>query len=196
MGLVDHPLVRPFNCTDAPGVRRLLQDLPLLYQDGARWLHRRLGEMCEGGASGTVATYGGIIVGVIIETPKTSRRSKLSTIYVRSGFRRCGVGRAMLTASLAELARRGTTDVHLTVATSVEHSLLPLLGGLHFNRVAIERNRYGKGRHEAIYLASALDLRMAQALGCSGRSFADDPVGDLGAIQNLVSTRYAWASLR
>lgn len=196
MSLVDRLLVRPFNCTDVPGVQHLLRDLPRLYPEGDRWLHRRLGEMCDGGASGTVATYGSVIAGIVIETPKTSGRSKLSTIFVGPDFRRCGVGRTMLTASLAELARRGTTDVHLTVATSVEHALLPLLSGLHFTRVAIEKDRYGKGRHEAIYQTSALDVHMARALVCGVRAVSCDHLGNIGAIQNLASTRYAWASLR
>lgn len=80
------PWVRPFAREDRDAVMHLLSFLPKLYPDGYNWLERRLDEVERRQAFCSVAGVDEILGGILIETSKGRRASKISTLYVGDFF--------------------------------------------------------------------------------------------------------------
>lgn len=132
-------------------VERLLAFLPDYYPGAGAWLERRLeeAERCPGTCR--LGFLDGQLAGITIVTPKSSRRSKLSTIYVDE----CARGRGLGTALLREVLS-GWRDIkidrgHVTVPACRVPELEPLLLAHGFRKEGLELCRYGPGRDEMIY---------------------------------------------
>jgi ribosomal protein S18 acetylase RimI-like enzyme len=131
-------------------VTALLHDLPRDYPGAESWLKRRLRDSLNGEAESWIAEVDGWPAGVVILTPKTTAL-KLSTIYVEPRFRGCGVGALLMDHALERAALHRIDETYVTVAHHTVPLLQPLLDSRGFARVALERHRYGWGRHEAIF---------------------------------------------
>lgn len=131
-------------------VKELLKDLPKDYPNAAEWLDRRLDDNLNGQGECWVATYEARVVGVSILTPKISSL-KLSTLYVRSKYRGYGLGKMLMRRAIKSANSSGFDEVYLTVAEHTIPIVLPLLISCGFTNIALERHRYGRGRHEGIF---------------------------------------------
>lgn len=76
---------------------------------------------------------------------------KLSTVYVHPNHRSQGVGSELVRAALSHADRTGIEEIWVTVAHHLAPELLPLLCRNGFIQTAIELDRYGPGRDEAIF---------------------------------------------
>jgi GNAT superfamily N-acetyltransferase len=142
--------LEPYQKSRRSQVVSLLAILPELYPNGDAWLHQRLFEVENSGPRGTLILMGRDVVGVAIETPKSTQRLKLSTIYVSPSWRGLGLGRLLVTKLRGRWLREGRVQVYVTVAhhlaCSVSRALMPL--GFSFDALVLDR--YGRGRHEVI----------------------------------------------
>jgi GNAT superfamily N-acetyltransferase len=136
-------------------VFKLLGFLPALYPGSFEWLDRRLEQILEGKGRCTVVNLSGRIAGITIESPKTARTVKLSTIFVDAHFR----GRRVGTALLADCCNRWRQELvkscHVTADYRIARDLSPLLKQFSFKETAMLMNRYGPGRHEVVFLRNS-----------------------------------------
>lgn len=146
-------VIRPFRSSDRPEVFSLLSVLPQLYPEGHQWLQRRLADSLRGQASCTVvedcATHS--LCAVAIVTPKSSTSQKLSTFYVAQECRLQGLGTILLGELMKFWQQQALREVYVTVAHHIEPVFQKLIQPAGFSRIAFEENRYGPGRHEAVW---------------------------------------------
>jgi Zn-dependent peptidase ImmA (M78 family)/GNAT superfamily N-acetyltransferase len=144
---------RQFMERDRLDVIRLLRILPQLYPDGEQWLLQRLSDSLHGQATCTLVEdyISRDLCGVAIVTPKPSGSIKLSTFYVSEKYRMKGVGTLLLNRLMANWEQQRPREVYVTVAHYVEPALQTLIQPAGFHRIAFEENRYGPGRHEAVW---------------------------------------------
>lgn len=135
---------------DRAEVIHLLEVLPVLYPGGGPWLRHRLDDVIDGGASCTIAQLGERICGISILTPKRSGALKFSTLFVAEWARRQGVGSRLVDEALTSPAAECSTETYITVAHQSAGLLTSLLHRRGFTETALERDRYGLGRHEII----------------------------------------------
>jgi GNAT superfamily N-acetyltransferase len=143
--------LRPYECEDKDAVVELLKALPDLYPGGDEWLDARLEAVVAGVARCTVAFIGSRAVGTTIESPKSARRLKLSTIWVDPALRGRGVGTTLLSAAASRWHDEGRDEVYVTSDLDVAPAVLGLVAHFGFEPTAIEWSRYGPRRHEAIF---------------------------------------------
>lgn len=148
------PQARPFRASDRLAVTDLLDICPRLYPGGDRWLQRRLTDVLHGRAQCTVvhAPHSSRLYAVAISTPKPSGCVKLSTFFVAEDCRQNGLGTFLLHQLMEVWNQQDLKDVYVTVAHHVEAPLARLIEPAGFLRVAMEKNRYGPGRHEAVWV--------------------------------------------
>ncbi len=143
--------LRPYSARDSRKVWRLLTILPKLYPNGSEWLDRRLNDVLTNKARCTVAVSDDAIVGITIESFKGLRTVKLSTIFVRRGSRRMGVGQALLNRCRSHWLSAGVDRAYVTADLHSSSPLDSLLLRYGFHLHCIEANRYGEGRNEAVF---------------------------------------------
>lgn len=130
-----------------------------LYPGGRVWLTARLREVVAGDAAAYVCVdqpaFGADVMirmrGAAILTPKGCGRMKLSTVYVHPDHRAQGVGSELMRTTLWHADRAGTKEIWVTVAHRLVPELSPLLYRNGFIQTAVELDRYGPGRDEAIF---------------------------------------------
>lgn len=127
-----------------------------LYPGGQAWLAARLCDVAQGRAAAYVcadqaADSATELCGAVILSPKGYGRMKLSTIYVRPDDRRRGIGTELMRAALLYTDRAGAHEMWITVAHHLAHEISPLLHHNGFSQTALVLDRYGPGRHEAIF---------------------------------------------
>lgn len=140
------PYARNWHCA----VTSLLHELPMLYPNADKWLEKRLQDVLDGRARGSLVVLDRRLLGVAIETPKLGRGWKLSTICVAPEYRNCGVGRALVeelsTRWIAERVAMNT----VTVRKGRDAVLLRLLGPFGFVKIDEQVDRYGLGATEVV----------------------------------------------
>lgn len=142
--------VRLLSADDVAGVRTLLNDLPVDYPGGDGWLRKRLADVTAGNAHCLVTGEVGSPTGVVILTPK-SNALKLSTIYVAPDARSRGLGRVLMQSVMSKAMDLNFREVYVTVAEHKVYLLQGLLNDFGFTFLSLERDRYGNGRHEAVF---------------------------------------------
>ncbi|NHA68637.1 GNAT family N-acetyltransferase [Phycicoccus flavus] len=146
------PEVRDMVGSEATEVMRLLSEsIGSLYPEGEAWLRKRLRDVSDGKALCKVVRTHDALSGVAIVTPKRSSAVKLSTLFVAEDSRGQGLGSALLDDVLIDLEVAGVNEVYVTVAHHLSDTLGRVLLPRGFVRVATELNRYGTGRHEAVF---------------------------------------------
>jgi hypothetical protein len=143
--------VRSYGGGDRGAVFRLLSFLPELYPRSFDWLEQRLDEVERKRAYCELAIYHADIVGILIETPKGVRRSKISTFFVRSHACKRGAGSLLFQSSLMRWQADGVDNVYVTVAACRQKVISPFLRSKGFLETDGLINRYGPGRDEFIY---------------------------------------------
>lgn len=141
----------PYRIRDKGAVFRLLAILPRLYPRGHTWLDARLDDAAAGDARCTLAYIDNILAGVTIETPKGPDRLKLSTIWVAPWARNRGIGTALLDAAHGRWIREARDEVLLTADVNRAPGVHALAARFGFQHLAVEWERYGPDRHEAIF---------------------------------------------
>lgn len=144
--------LRPYSQDDLADVVALLRDLPELYPDGDRWLAGRLADVLDGRARATVAVAGRLPVGITIETPKGEAQVKLSTLLVTPLARGRGVGSLLMSAADLRWRREGVRRVHVTADVERADGVERTVSRYGFARIAVETDRYGPGRSEAVFV--------------------------------------------
>jgi len=143
--------IRPYQDGDKESIFEMLSFLPSLYPGAFEWLDARLDDVLQGEAFCTLAADEIGPIGLTIETPKGSERVKLSTVYVRLGFRGSGVGTALLARCHRRWVLSGIASAYTTSDIRRAELLEPLLRKMGFIFMAIREHRYGFNRHEAIF---------------------------------------------
>lgn len=154
----DRIAVRSFDALDRPGVFALLRFLPSLYPSADVWLSRKLDDVLVGTARCKVVVHDDELIGTLIETPKSNRRTKVSTLFVRQDWRGYGIGTRLLLESRHRWYESRTLETYITVASKVSDVLEPLLLRFGFSRKRVEPNRYGTERHEFVFSWYPVDL--------------------------------------
>ena len=147
----DHVLLRSYAAGDHAAVLELLSVLPTLYPNGGEWLQRRLAELRPGGPRCTLAIVDDVVAGITIETPKSTTRMKLSTIYIAEPFRGRGAGRKLARLLVDRWLGEQIQDAYVTAAHTVAEQVNNCLGRYGFSPTVELRDRYGSGRHEVIF---------------------------------------------
>lgn len=144
--------MRPYEVTDRGlTMRDLGPVLARAYPGGDSWLSDRLDSVLDGKALCTVVCDERGLSGITIETPKGSKKRKLSTIWVAEHARGKGLGARMLDSCRERWAKSGVDDVWITVGDSALESVARLVMTRGFERIAVEKNRYGEGRDEHVF---------------------------------------------
>ncbi len=149
--LQSHIGIRHYMPRDRDYVFHLLSFLPKLYPGSFDWLDRRLDEVEQQHALCRLALVHSTVAGILIETPKGVRTSKISTFFVGNQICRRGVGSLLFRSSLARWHTAGIDNVYVTVAGSRQKLLDPFLQSRGFVESAHLPDRYGAGRDELIY---------------------------------------------
>lgn len=134
-----------------------------LYPDGREKLMAKLLTNMALGDHSFVVCEGDKIVAYAAEAPKADARVKLSTFWVHEGFRRRGIGRLLIEFLVVRWAQSGVASVHVTVRAGRDVALFSLLSQYGFTRVALVRDRYGRGRDEAVLAWTPLTWSESQA---------------------------------
>lgn len=147
-------LPAPIAPAELPDLTRLLRFLGVLYPGGLHWLEKRIEDVRRGRARCTVVRHGVNPIAVAIDTPKGTRRSKLSTLYVHPFYRGRGLGTKLLDSVVDGWLLRGIDEAAMTVPSArlKEVSCLALPRG--FMLASLERDRYGVGRDEGVLVWS------------------------------------------
>lgn len=143
--------IRHYGPDDRDQVFRLLSFLPDLYPGSFDWLDRRLTEVEREHAFCSLAIIRSSIAGILIETPKGVRTSKISTFFVGDQACRRGLGSLLFRSSVARWQAAGVDNVYVTVAGSRNHHLAPFLESRGFAESEHLLDRYGAGRDEIVY---------------------------------------------
>lgn len=143
--------LRGFRHADSERVRSTLKFLPALYPQGDTWLLNRLEDVEQGKAYCSLVGTGDTVEGVLIETPKGMRNSKVSTFYIRDRSRGIGLGQCLLDRHAHQWFEKGIDSIHITVPLCREHSIESFLQKNMFIPVANLIDRYGDNRSERIY---------------------------------------------
>jgi hypothetical protein len=146
------PTVRAYYAEDRELI--IAQLAPLiasLYPDGQDWLDRRLTDVAAGDATSEIVGTPAALQGITIETPKSPRRVKLSTIWVPASCRNQGVGSVLIDSRRRDWLRRGVREASLTARADVASDLERLLLPRGFDIVDVEADRYGEGLDEVIF---------------------------------------------
>jgi len=145
----DKVSIRPFIAADTAQVKLLLGQLPELYPGADAWLEGKLDACGMGVARAWVAKQEGIVVGVIIISPK-GERLKISNIYVAGEWRRLGIGRRFVDC-VAPLWMKGAYNmVFITVATPSLDGVSRLLRPYGFTELTTVPDRYAVGQVETV----------------------------------------------
>jgi hypothetical protein len=143
--------IRSYDADDRPGVFRLLSFLPNLYPRGFDWLERRLTEVERQKAYCSVALVSQRIAGILIDTPKGARTSKVSTLFVKQTICRAGIGSLLFETSMKRWRAQGTDSIYITVASIRKRGIETFLQSNGFTESAYLRDHYGTDRHELVY---------------------------------------------
>jgi N-acetylglutamate synthase-like GNAT family acetyltransferase len=143
-------LIRPYTRKDYRSVCRLLDDLPARYPNGDAWLDRRLGDVLCGRARCTVAESQSQVIGITIETPKSRRRLKLSTIFVRPDYRGFRIGTNLIQTCHSRWICEELEQVYVTADERIRSLIIPPLQRVGFELVSIIPDRYGAGQNEMV----------------------------------------------
>jgi GNAT superfamily N-acetyltransferase len=143
--------IRSYRAEDRDRVFRLLSFLPDLYPRSFDWLERRLADVERKHAHCTLAFLDCHIAGILIDTPKGVRTSKISTFFVREQANRNGVGTRLFQAGARRWCAQGVDDVYVTVASLKRHRIDVFLRSNGFIESENLPDRYGPGRDELIY---------------------------------------------
>jgi GNAT superfamily N-acetyltransferase len=139
---------------DWPRVCSALWFLPALYPRGDRWLARRLDQVEARKAVCVLALVGRHLAGLSIETPKQRNHVKLSTFWIAPRFRKCGIGRALLTSRRESWLQQELWRVWVTVDSNRVSMLSPVFCSSGFALQTLEAARYGPDRDEAVFVWS------------------------------------------
>ena len=142
--------VRSLVRTDAD-VTSLLDFLPVLYPGGQDWLPRALSEVRAGSADGLAIEVDGQLAAVLLGKLKRGGRYKIRTLFVAPEHRGMGLGRKLLVEGVEAAKRADAREIYVTVASTVDSDIAPLLRSEGFELTALEFGRYGAGRDELIY---------------------------------------------
>jgi ribosomal protein S18 acetylase RimI-like enzyme len=82
------------------------------------------------------------------EASKGARRGKLSTFWVAQHARGVGIGGMLLDSRISSWLHSGLDSFSVTVREDRAAQLLPLFSKRGFRAVALDRDRYGDGKHE------------------------------------------------
>jgi GNAT superfamily N-acetyltransferase len=136
---------------DRQHVQTLLWFLPKLYPNGQSWLDRRLSEVMTGAAYCSIAGAGNTLAGVLIETPKGPRCSKISTYYVHPRFRRLGIGSGLLQIHKERWRSSSVDAVHITVSGDCLYPLSTQLANEGFRRIERIPGKYREHNVESVF---------------------------------------------
>jgi hypothetical protein len=143
--------IRRYRAGDRELVFRLLSFLPDLYPKSFDWLERRLWDVERKHAHCSIAVVNRSISGILIDTPKGIRASKISTLFVSEQACRNGLGSLLLKESKRRWHARGIDSVYVTVAVQRQQCLDAFLRTNGFIESANLTDRYGPGRSELVY---------------------------------------------
>ena len=143
--------IRNYRAEDRDRVFRLLSFLPDLYPQSFDWLERRLVDVERKRAHCTIGFLNSRIAGILIDTPKGVRTSKISTFFVRKQASRNGLGTLLFEASAKRWYAHDVDGAYVTVASLKRHSIDAFLRSNGFTESANLPDRYGPGRSEIIY---------------------------------------------
>jgi GNAT superfamily N-acetyltransferase len=144
-------LIRSYRTEDRDGVFGLLSFLPDLYPQSFDWLERRLADIERKHAYCTIALINYRIAGILIDTPKGVRTSKISTLFVREQACRIGLGSRLFEASARRWYADGVDSIYITVASLKQQRIDAFLRSNVFIQSANLPDRYGPGRNEFVY---------------------------------------------
>jgi predicted GNAT family acetyltransferase len=122
-----------------------------LYPAGGSWLTRRLRDVAGKRARCIVAVAEGTLVGVLIETPKSRNRVKISTLYVTESRRGHGIAGRLLDCAIGHLLLQKVDTAYITAAHSISSEIGRVLLSRDFNWKYRVCDRYGQGRHEDVF---------------------------------------------
>jgi GNAT superfamily N-acetyltransferase len=142
--------IRPYSRIEKPSVFRLLSFLPEVYPSGHVWLDNRLDEISKGvGTCLVISTRCGI-GGIAIQTPKGSRRVKLSTFYLHPSLRGRGLGTQLLLECISGWKRSNVSESIVTVSSERLEMLSPLFYQHGFSEISRVKEKYRIGTDEVI----------------------------------------------
>ncbi|MQA66926.1 MAG: GNAT family N-acetyltransferase [Alphaproteobacteria bacterium] len=143
--------VREYHRYDRPQIRRMLYFLPDLYPGAAEWLENRLEDVDRERAYCSVVSQGGWVRGVLLETPKGRRRSKISTLFIEPQMVGLGLGAKLIERHRKRWLQYELESITITVPKSrIRHTGLFLVKH-GFRHETLLFDHYGHGRDEAIY---------------------------------------------
>jgi GNAT superfamily N-acetyltransferase len=140
--------------TEIRHIQSLLWFLPSVYPGGDSWLANRLADVIAGKAYCSIGGVGGRLGGVLIETPKGRRHSKISTFYVHPCLRRLGIGSHLLRLHNGRWRSDGIDTVHITVSAECLNPLGAQLAHAGFRGIDQVPGRYREQSIESVFQLS------------------------------------------
>lgn len=145
----------PWRQGDRRSIFNLLSFLPSLYPGASQWLDRRLDDVERGRAACTIGGFGNVVSGILIESPKGRRHTKISTFFVRSAVAGSGLGSKILGRHECEWSANGIDRAHITVAAE----RIGAIGGFLLMKGFVPTVRIAdRYRHDSVETVFALDV--------------------------------------
>jgi hypothetical protein len=122
-----------------------------MYPSGHSWLERRLDDVERNEALCSLAGLGDCLGGILIETPKGRRASKISTLYVHEALSGFGLGASLFARHRQRWLELGIDRVHITVPSIKVSQMEGFLLRRRFQFVTSLSERYGPDRSEMVF---------------------------------------------
>jgi ribosomal protein S18 acetylase RimI-like enzyme len=138
-------LVRTVEARELVEVGESFPELPDLYPDFEDWLTSKIVQINQGTAAAYVASYEQANAGFALTDDKGAGVRKLSTLYMKPGYRGLGVGERLLYGVIVQAAKDGIEKIYVTVSEERRDQLEELLLSFGFFVEGVSGRRYRPG---------------------------------------------------
>ena len=153
-------VVRTIESSELADVTGTLPELEQRYPNFSDWVSQKAVDIANGRAEAYVASIGGENAGFAFVTHKEPGVSKISTLFIKEGFRGEGVAPRLLFGVIEKAARDTVEKLYITLSEELRDKLEPLLDQYGFSVEGVSGRRYRENSWEWVWSKRLLHGRL------------------------------------